>query len=122
MTKGAFFLAFCRACLKARGLAFLAFCAATGAGVVLTAYLIWNTHYLHEKSRSDDVAYLAFGALALLGITQLSLHRLLGSKQAIEIEFWKLKAKLSQGDEPIPVRVENGSDEPVPVTDEARHV
>lgn len=97
MTRSQFLIAVCRACLKARGLAFLAFVAATGAGVVLTGYLIWNTAYLHGRHRDDDIAYLTFGALALLGVTQLSMHRLLGSKQAIEIEFWKLKASINQG-------------------------
>jgi hypothetical protein len=87
------------ACLKREGLAFLAFCASFGAGVVLTAMLAWNILYLQEEKRSDDIAYLAFGMLALLGITQLSLHRLLGSKQAIQLEFWKLKATMSQGDD-----------------------
>jgi hypothetical protein len=99
MTWGQFFIAVCRACLKARGLAFLAFIAATGAGVVLTAFLIWNTFYLQNHGRSDDVAYLAYGALLLIGVMQLSLHRLLGSKQAIELEFWKLKATIKQGDD-----------------------
>lgn len=91
-----------RACLTGNGVKFLAFLVAAGAGPALMTYLIWNTAYLHERQRDDDVAYLAFGAMALLGLTQLSLHRLLGAKQAIEIEFWKLKAKLSQGGESEP--------------------
>lgn len=96
MTFGRFLVLVSRACLRREGLAFFAFVAATGAGVVLTGYLIWNTAYLHDRGRDQDVAYLAYGALALVGITQLSLHRLLGAKQAIEIEFWKLKAKIDQ--------------------------
>lgn len=99
MSRAQFFLAICRACLRREGLAFLAFIAATGAGVILTGYLIWNTAYLHAQHRSDDVAYLAFGSLALIGVMQLSLHRLLGSRQAIEIEFWKLKASINQGED-----------------------
>lgn len=86
-------------CLTNEGLKFFAFCGATGAGMALTVYLVWNTSYLHEQKKDDYVFYLAAGAMLLLGVTQLSLHRLLGAKQAIEIEFWKLKAKLSQGDE-----------------------
>jgi hypothetical protein len=39
----------------------------------------------------------------LFAVTQLSLHRLLGSKQAIELEFWKLKATINQsGDDSAP--------------------
>lgn len=91
--------ALAHACLTNEGLKFFAFCGATGAGVALTAYLVWNTAYLHAAKKDDYVFYLAAGSMALLGLTQLSLHRLLGAKQAIEIEFWKLKAKLSQGDD-----------------------
>ena len=90
--------AIARFCLKPDGLKFLAFCGASGAGAAMTAYLIWNTYYLHANKQNDAVAYLAYGALLLIALTQLSLHRLLGAKQAIEIEFWKLKAKLDQGD------------------------
>ena len=97
MTRAQFFIALCRACLRREGLAFLAFCGASGAGVVLAALLAWNIRYLQQQHRSDDIAYLSFGLLILFGITQLSLHRLLGSKQAIELEFWKLKASINQG-------------------------
>lgn len=97
MTVSQFFSALCRACLRREGLAFFAFVGAVGAGIVLIVYLFWNTQYLHLNHRDDDVAYLAYGTLLLLGITQLSLHRLLGSKQAIDLEFWKLKASISQG-------------------------
>ena len=104
MTRGQFCIAFCRACLRREGLAFLAFCGASGAGIVLTALLAWNIRYLQEQNRADDIAYLSFGLLALFGITQLSLHRLLGSKQAIELEFFKFKASMNQGgdDDPEP--------------------
>lgn len=91
-----------RTCLSNEGLKFFAFCGATGAGMALTVYLIWNTQFLHEHKKTDYVFYLAVGSMTLLGLTQLSLHRLLGAKQAIEIEFWKLKAKLSQGDDAPP--------------------
>lgn len=97
MTRAQFGLAICRACLKREGLAFLAFLGASGAGVVLTILLAWNIRYLQLDHRSDDIAYLSFGLLLLFGITQLSLHRLLGSKQAIELEFFKLKASINQG-------------------------
>lgn len=99
MTRKAFFLAFCRACLTKPGIAFLAFVAATGAGIAMTGLLAWQIFYLQDAKRSDDIAYLAFGMLALIAVTQLSLHRLLGAKQALEVEFWKLKAKINQGDE-----------------------
>jgi hypothetical protein len=91
--------ALAHSCLTNEGLKFFAFCGATGAGVAMSAYLVWNTAYLHAAKKDDYVFYLAAGSMLLLGLTQLSLHRLLGAKQAIEIEFWKLKAKLSQGDD-----------------------
>jgi hypothetical protein len=99
MTFGQFLLALGRACLRREGLAFLAFCGASGAGVVIAVLLAWNINYLQVMKRSDDIAYIAFGLLTLFGITQLSLHRLLGSKQAIELEFWKLRASINQGDD-----------------------
>lgn len=87
------------ACLRREGLAFIAFVFAVGMAVVLTCLLVWNIGYLQEKDRTDDIAYLSFGILALFGIVQLSMHRLLGSRQAIEVEFWKLRAKIDQGDD-----------------------
>lgn len=100
MTRGQFFIAFCRACLRREGLAFLAFIGATAAVVVLSAFLAWNIRYLQIEKRSDDIAYLSFGLLVLFGIAQLSLHRLLGSRQALQVEFWKLKATMNQGEDP----------------------
>lgn len=99
-----FCIAVCRACLKREGLAFLAFCGASGAGVVIACMLAWNISFLQAKSQTDDIANLSYGLLVLFGVTQLSLHRLLGSKQAIELEFWKLKASINQGgdDDPAP--------------------
>lgn len=97
MTAWQFFVAVCRACLRREGLAFLAFIGASGAGVVIAALLAFNIYYLQGKSATDDIANLSYGMLVLFGVTQLSLHRLLGSKQAIELEFWKLKASINQG-------------------------
>lgn len=91
-----------RVCLTAAGIKLLAFLGASGAGVALMAYLVWNTHYLQVKGQVEPVAYLAYGAMLLLGMTQLSLHRLLGAKQAIETEFWKLKFKMTQGEDSAP--------------------
>lgn len=91
-----FFILVCRACLRREGLAFFAFIAAVGAGAVMTALLAWQVWFLQEHERVDEIANLAYGMLVLIAVTQLSLHRLLGSKQAIEIEFWKLKAKIDQ--------------------------
>lgn len=102
MTRGQWFIAVCRACLKREGLAFFAFCGASGAGVVLTVLLAWNIRYLQLAHRSDDIAMLSFGLLILFGITQLSLHRLLGSKQAIELEFFHMKASMNQGENDAP--------------------
>jgi hypothetical protein len=97
MSFGQFLIAVCRACLRKEGLAFLAFLGASGAGVVIAAMLAWNIYFLQGKSATDDIANLAYGMLLLIAVTQLSLHRLLGSKQAIELEFWKLKATINQG-------------------------
>lgn len=88
-----------RACLKKEGLAFCAFVAAVGAGAVMTAMLAWQVWYLQENVATDAIANLAYGMLLLIAVTQLSLHRLLGSKQAIELEFWKLKANIKQGED-----------------------
>ena len=98
MTFWQFFVAVCRACLRREGLAFLAFIGASGAGIVIAILLAWNIAFLQGQKQTDDIANLAYGLLVLFGITQISLHRLLGSKQAIELEFWKLKASINQGE------------------------
>lgn len=83
------------ACLKREGLAFLAFCLSAGAGPILTAMLFWAMTKLEAAEQWEAIANLAYGLLFTLGLLMWSLHRLLGSKQAIELEFWKLKAKVS---------------------------
>lgn len=88
-----------RACLRREGLAFLAFCLSAGAGPILTAMLFWAMVALERAQQWEAIANLAYGLLLTLGLLMWSLHRLLGSKQAIELEFWKLKAKLSNGGE-----------------------
>ena len=99
MTFWGFIVAVCRACLRKEGLAFFAFVAAVGAGAVMTAMLAWNVYFLQGHDRTDEIANLAYGMLVLIAVTQLSLHRLLGSKQSIELEFWKLKANMKQGED-----------------------
>jgi hypothetical protein len=87
------------ACLKRECLAFLALCLSGGAGVTMTAMLAWAMSMLQGAAQWEAIANIAYGLLLTLGLLMFSLHRLLGSKQAIEVEFWKLKAKLSQGDD-----------------------
>lgn len=87
------------ACLKREGLAFLAFLASFGCGVVMTAMLAWAMAMLRGAAQWEAIANLAYGLLATLFVVLLSLHRLLGSRQAIELEFWKLKAKFNQGED-----------------------
>lgn len=83
------------ACLKREGLAFGAFMLSAGAGPVLTAMLFWAMVKLEAAQQWEAIANLAYGLLLTLGLLMWSLHRLLGSKQAIELEFWKIKAKMS---------------------------
>ncbi len=87
------------ACLKREGLAFFALVLSGGAGVVFTILLAAAMWWLKGAKQWEAIANLAYGLLVTLGLVMFSLHRLLGSKQAIEVEFWKLKAKLSQGDD-----------------------
>ncbi len=86
------------ACLKREGLAFLALVLSGGAGVVFTGLLGAAMWWLKDAEQWEAIANLAYGLLVTLGLVMFSLHRLLGSKQAIELEFWKIRAKLSQGD------------------------
>ena len=87
------------AALTRPGLALGALLLSAGAGVVFSAMLGSIILYLQGEKRSDDLAYLALGLLLVLSLIMFSLHRLLGSRQAIEVEFWKLKAKLSNGED-----------------------
>lgn len=87
------------ACLKREGLAFLALVLSGGAGVMLTLMLAVAMKVLTGAERWAAIENIAYGLLLTLGLLMFSLHRLLGSKQAIEVEFWKLKAKLSQGED-----------------------
>lgn len=96
MTFWLFIVAVCRACLRKEGLAFFAFVGATVAGAGVALALGFNIYYLQTQSATDDIANLSYGLLVLFAVTQLSLHRLLGSKQSIELEFWKLKATMNQ--------------------------
>jgi uncharacterized membrane protein len=99
MTWWQFFIAVCRACLKKEGLAFFAFIGASGAGVAVAVMLGWNIWFLQREHRGDEIANLSYGLLVLFAVTQLSLHRLLGSKLAIEAEVLSAKLKLSQGED-----------------------
>jgi hypothetical protein len=103
------------ALLTRPGLAAGALLLSLGAGAVFSVMLASIIAYLQSEKRSDDLAYLAFGLLAVLALTMWSLHRLLGSKLAIDLELWKLRAKFAQGDEPTPVTVVNPPSDPVPV-------
>lgn len=90
------------ACLKREGLAFLAFCLSAGAGPVLSAMLFYLMVTLRNARQWEAIANLAYGLLLALSLLLWSTHRLLGSKQAIELEFWKIKAKLNQGEDDVP--------------------
>lgn len=90
------------ASLTRPGLALGALGLSAGAGVVFSAMLASIILYLQTEKRSDDLAMLAGGLLLVLGLIMFSLHRLLGSKQAIELEFWKIKAKVSNGEDMTP--------------------
>ena len=87
------------ACLKKEGLAFVALMVSL-CGVGIISFMFYgNLLYLRRAEATDELFYLSCGMLVLIGIVFMSAHRLLGSKQAIEAEFWKLKVKLSQGDD-----------------------
>ncbi len=104
------------ALLTRPGLAAAALLLSLGAGIVFSTMLASIIAYLQNANRSDDLAYLAFGLLAVLALTMWSLHRLLGSKLAIDVELWKMKAKFAQGeDTPVPVTVVNPASDPVPI-------
>lgn len=107
------------ALLTRPGLAAGALLLSLGAGIVFSTMLASIIAYLQSEKRSDDLAYLSFGLLAVLALTMWSLHRLLGSKLAIDVELWKMKAKFAQGEDPVPVQVVNPPSDPVQ-TEEAK--
>lgn len=90
------------AALTRPGLALGALALSAGAGVVFSAMLGSIILYLQAEQRSDDLAMLAGGLLLVLSLIMFSLHRLLGSKQAIELEFWKIRAKVENGEDVKP--------------------
>lgn len=87
-----------RACLQKEGIAFVALLVSlAGAGIL--SFMLWgNLIYFREQKATEQLFYLSCGMLFLIGIVFMSSHRLLGSKQAFEAEFWKLKFKINQGD------------------------
>lgn len=87
------------ACLKKEGLAFIALMVSLFGTGILTALYAINLEFLRANGKTDEIFYLNCGQLVLISFVFMSCHRLLGAKQAIEIEFWKLKAKMSQGDD-----------------------
>lgn len=90
------------ACLKKEGVAFVALMVSL-AGVGIISFMLWgNLLYLRDRGATDEIFYLSCGMLGLIFIVFMSSHRLLGSRQALEGEFWKLKFKMSQGDDPPP--------------------
>jgi hypothetical protein len=99
VTRGQWFIAVCRSCLRKEGLAFLALLVSLGGAGVLSIMLFGNLLYFRKMQATEELFYLSSGMLLLIAIVLMSSHRLLGSKQAIELEFWKLKAKFNQGDE-----------------------
>ena len=92
------------AALTRPGLALLAALAGVGGAAVLTGLLAWALHALIGAFQWPVVGNLAYGLLLVVALVLWGLMRLLAGKQAIELELWKLKARLtSEGDDPPPV-------------------
>lgn len=89
------------ACLRKEGIAFVALMVSLFGVGILTLMLYGNLVYFRAARATDELFYLSSGMLGLIGIVFMSAHRLLGSKQAIEGEFWKLKFKMSQGEDAL---------------------
>ncbi len=89
------------ACLKREGLAFIGLMVSLLGAGILTLMLFGNLVYLREVLATTEIFYLSCGMLLIISILFYSTHRLLGSKQAIELEFWRLKAKFNQGDDDV---------------------
>lgn len=80
--------------LSRPGLAAAALVLTFGAGAVFSTLLASIIMYLQERGESDALANLAYGLLGVLALLLWSLHRLLGSKQAIDLELWKFRARM----------------------------
>ena len=98
------------ACLRKEGIAFVALMVSLIGAGILSFMFYGNLLYLRHERATDEIFYLSCGMLAIIAVTFWSSHRLLGSKQAIEAEFWKLKVKMSQGDNDAPPGIGGGAD------------
>lgn len=86
-----------RACLTDAGIKFVALMVSLG-GAGIISFMLWgNLIHLRAENQHDSIFYLSGGMLLLIGVVLMSSHRLLGSKMALEGEFWKLKFKMHQG-------------------------
>jgi hypothetical protein len=101
VTKGQFFVALCRACLKKEGLTFLALVASVAGAGILCGLLAWNIAFLQEQNDSASIAWLSYGLLATVALVIFTLMKLLAGKQAIEAELWQFKFKASQGEDDV---------------------
>jgi hypothetical protein len=90
-----------RACLQKEGLAFIALMVSLCGAGIISAMLLGNLIYLRNAKATDSIFYLSCGMLFLIFIVLMSSHRLLGSRQAIEAEAWKLRFKISQGHDEV---------------------
>ena len=82
------------------GLNFIALLAQVGGAAVLTTMLGFALYSLISASQWEPVSMLAYGLLVTVALVIWGMGRLLAGKQAIELELWKVKAKLSsEGDD-----------------------
>lgn len=102
MTRGQFCIAFCRACLRREGLAFIALMVSLGGAGILSFFLYGNLLYFRAHSSTSELFYLSVGMLMLIAIVLISSHRLLGSKLAIDAEVLCAKLKIEQGGDDAP--------------------
>ena len=88
------------AALTRPGLALLAALSGIAGAAVLTGLLGYSLNALIRAAQWFIVGNLAYGLLIVVALVLWGLMRLLAGKQAIELEFWKLKAKLtSEGED-----------------------
>lgn len=99
MTRGQFFIALCRACLRKEGLTFCALVASVAGAGVLCGLLAWCIWFLQGQKQTQSIAILSYGLLGTVALVIFTLMKLLAGKQAIEAELWQFKFKASQGDD-----------------------